>query len=284
MYKHVFGPVPSRRLGISLGVDLVVSKSCNLNCIFCECGATKKIQLERQRFKDMNEILEEISTVLKDIKPDYITFSGSGEPTLSLDLGNISKAIKEDLKYEGKICLITNSLLLADENLMKELEYIDLIVPTLNTLTQDIFEKIVRPDYRTSVEEIRKGFINLNNSKYKGKIWIEIFILENVNDSDKNFVDIANFLKSENIRYDKIQLNTIDRVGAERDLKAISFEKISRAKKILEENGLNNIEIIKSLGELEEDKKIQVNQELLDNMKQKRLYQEEEINKIFKKN
>jgi len=284
MYKHVFGPVPSRRLGISLGVDLVVSKSCNLNCIFCECGATKKIQLERQRFKDMNEILEEISTVLKDIKPDYITFSGSGEPTLSLDLGNISKAIKEDLKYEGKICLITNSLLLADENLMKELEYIDLIVPTLNTLTQDIFEKIVRPDYRTSVEEIRKGFINLNKSNYKGKIWIEIFILENVNDSDKNFVDIANFLKSENIRYDKIQLNTIDRVGAERDLKAISFEKISRAKKILEENGLNNIEIIKSLGELEEDKKIQVNQELLDNMKQKRLYQEEEINKIFKKN
>lgn len=284
MYKHVFGPVPSRRLGISLGVDLVVSKSCNLNCIFCECGATKKIQLERQRFKDMNEILEEISTVLKDIKPDYITFSGSGEPTLSLDLGNISKAIKEDLKYQGKICLITNSLLLADVNLMKELEYIDLIVPTLNTLTQDIFEKIVRPDYRTSVEEIRKGFINLNKSNYKGKIWIEIFILENINDSDKNFVDIANFLKSENIRYDKIQLNTIDRVGAERDLKAISFEKISRAKKILEENGLNNIEIIKSLGELEEDKKIQVKQELLDNMKQKRLYQEEEINKIFKKN
>ena len=284
MYKHVFGPVPSRRLGISLGVDLVVSKSCNLNCIFCECGATKKIQLERKRFKDMNEILEEISAVLKDIKPDYITFSGSGEPTLSLDLGNISKAIKKDLKYEGKICLITNSLLLADENLMKELEYIDLIVPTLNTLTQDIFEKIVRPDYRTSVEEIRKGFINLNNSNYKGKIWIEIFILENVNDSDKNFVDIAYFLKSENIRYDKIQLNTIDRVGAERDLKAVSFEKISRAKKILEENGLNNIEIIKSLGELEEDKKIQVNQELLDNMKQKRLYQEEEINKIFKKN
>lgn len=284
MYKHVFGPVPSRRLGISLGVDLVVSKSCNLNCIFCECGATKKIQLERQRFKDMNEILEEISTVLTDVQPDYITFSGSGEPTLSLDLGNISKAIKEDLKYQGKICLITNSLLLADEKLMKELEYIDLIVPTLNTLTQDIFEKIVRPDYRTSVEEIRKGFINLNKSNYKGKIWIEIFILENINDNDKNFVDIANFLKSENIRYNKIQLNTIDRVGAERDLKAISFEKISRAKKILEENGLNNIEIIKSLGELEEDKKIQVNQELLDNMKQKRLYQEEEINKIFKKN
>ena len=283
MYKHVFGPVPSRRLGVSLGVDLVVSKSCNLNCIFCECGATKKIQLERQRFKDMNEILNEIQSVLKDIKPDYITFSGSGEPTLSLDLGNISKAIKEDLKYKGKICLITNSLLLANEEVTKELEYIDLIVPTLNTLKQDIFEKIVRPDYRTSVDEIKKGFINLNNSNYKGKIWIEIFILENINDSEENFIEIADFLNSENIRYDKIQLNTIDRVGAERDLKAISFDKILKAKKILEENGLHNIEIIKSLNELEENQKIQVNQELLDNMKQKRLYQEEEINKIFKK-
>ena len=283
MYKHVFGPVPSRRLGISLGVDLVLSKSCNLNCIFCECGATKKIQLERQRFKDMNEILNEVQSVLKDIKPDYITFSGSGEPTLSLDLGNISKAIKENLKYKGKICLITNSLLLANEQVIKELEYIDLIVPTLNTLKQDIFEKIVRPDYRTSVDEIKKGFINLNSSNYKGKIWIEIFILENINDSEENFIEIANFLNSENIRYDKIQLNTIDRVGAERDLKAISFDKILKAKRILEENGLHNIEIIKSLNELEENQKIQVNQELLDNMKQKRLYQEEEINKIFKK-
>ena len=283
MYKHVFGPVPSRRLGISLGVDLVVSKSCNLNCIFCECGATKKIQLKRQRFKDMNEILNEIQSVLEDIKPDYVTFSGSGEPTLSLDLGNISKAIKEDLKFKGKICLITNSLLLADKQVIKELEYIDLIIPTLNTLKQDIFEKIVRPDYRTSVDEIRKGFINLNDSNYKGKIWIEIFILENINDSEENFIEIANFLNSENIRYDRIQLNTIDRVGAERDLKAISFDKILKAKKILEENGLHDVEIIKSLSELEENQKIQINKELLDNMKQKRLYQEEEINKIFKK-
>ena len=150
-------------------------------------------------------------------------------------------------------------------------------------MKQDIFEKIVRPDYRTSVDEIRKGFINLNNSNYKGKIWIEIFILENINDSEENFIEIANFLNLENIRYDKIQLNTIDRVGAERDLKAISFDKILKAKKILEENGLHDVEIIKSLSELEENQKIQINKELLDNMKQKRLYQEEEINKIFKK-
>ena len=284
MYNHVFGPVPSRRLGVSLGVDLVVSKSCNLNCIFCECGATKKIQLERKRFKEMKEITDEIEKILKNIKPDYITFSGSGEPTLSLDLGNISKYIKTGMKYQGKICLITNSLLLADKNVVDELEYIDLVIPTLNTLNQEIFEKIVRPDYRTNVEEIRRGFINLNNSNYKGKIWIEIFILEEITDGDKNIEEIANFLISENIRYDKIQLNTIDRVGAVRDLKAISYNKISKIKNLLEEKGLKNVEIINSLTELEDNKKIEINEELLANMKNKRLYQQEEINKIFKKN
>lgn len=284
MYNHVFGPVPSRRLGVSLGVDLVVSKSCNLNCIFCECGATKKIQLERKRFKEMKEITDEIEEVLKTIRPDYITFSGSGEPTLSLDLGNISKYIKTEMKYQGKICLITNSLLLANKNVVDELEYIDLVIPTLNTLNQEIFEKIVRPDYRTSVEEIRRGFINLNNSNYKGKIWIEIFILEKITDGEKNIEEIADFLISEDIRYDKIQLNTIDRIGAIRDLKAISYNKISKIKNLLEEKGLKNVEIINSLTELEDNKKIEINEELLANMKNKRLYQQEEINKIFKKN
>ena len=284
MYNHVFGPVPSRRLGVSLGVDLVISKSCNLNCIFCECGATKKIQLERKRFKEAKEITDEIEEVLKTIRPDYITFSGSGEPTLSLDLGNISKYIKTEMKYQGKICLITNSLLLANKNVVDELEYIDLVIPTLNTLNQEIFEKIVRPDYRTSVEEIRRGFINLNNSNYKGKIWIEIFILEKITDGEKNIEEIADFLISEDIRYDKIQLNTIDRIGAIRDLKAISYNKISKIKNLLEEKGLKNIEIINSLTELEDNKKIEINEELLANMKNKRLYQQEEINKIFKKN
>ena len=284
MYNHVFGPVPSRRLGVSLGVDLVVSKSCNLNCIFCECGATKKIQLERKRFKETKEITDEIEEVLKTIRPDYITFSGSGEPTLSLDLGNISKYIKTEMKYQGKICLITNSLLLANKNVVDELEYIDLVIPTLNTLNQEIFEKIVRPDYRTSVEEIRRGFINLNNSNYKGKIWIEIFILEKITDGEKNIEEIADFLISEDIRCDKIQLNTIDRIGAIRDLKAISYNKISKIKNLLEEKGLKNVEIINSLTELEDNKKIEINEELLANMKNKRLYQQEEINKIFKKN
>jgi len=131
--------------------------------------------------------------------------------------------------------------------------------------------------------------VEILNCLHRG---ISLSLIEGIKNSKYDFIarqdadDIWSPIHLELLlnEFDKIQLNTIDRVGAERDLKAISFEKISRAKKILEENGLDNIEIIKSLGELEEDKKIQINQELLDNMKQKRLYQEEEINKIFKKN
>ena len=226
MYKHVFGPVPSRRLGISLGVDLVVNKSCNLNCVFCECGATKKIILDRKMFKDIEEIKFEIKEVLKSITPNYITFSGSGEPTLSLDLGNIINFIKDNLVYKGKIAVITNSLLLNNDDVIKEIERADLLIPTLSTVNQEIFEKLVRPDKSTHIEEVKEGFIKMSHSNFKGEIWIEIFIIENVTDSYENIKGIINFLKENNIRYDKIQLNTIDRVGADRNLKAISYFKL----------------------------------------------------------
>ena len=134
-----------------------------------------------------------------------------------------------------------------------------------------------------NLKKIRKGFINLNNSNYKGKIWIEIFIIENVTDSYENIKGIIDFLKENKIRYDKIQLNTIDRVGADRNLKAISYFKLLEIEKIFKENNILNVEIIKKLDELDEKNKISINNELLNNMKQKRKYQQEEIDKIFKK-
>jgi Fe-S oxidoreductase len=283
MYKHVFGPVPSRRLGISLGVDLVVNKSCNLNCVFCECGATKKIILDRKIFKDIEEIKFEIKEVLKSITPNYITFSGSGEPTLSLDLGNIINFIKDNLVYKGKIAVITNSLLLNNADVIKEIERADLLIPTLSTVNQEIFEKLVRPDKSTHIEEVKEGFIKMSHSNFKGEIWIEIFIIENVTDSYENIKGIIDFLKENKIRYDKIQLNTIDRVGADRNLKAISYFKLLEIEKIFKENNILNVEIIKKLDELDEKNKISINNELLNNMKQKRKYQQEEIDKIFKK-
>ncbi|MDD7409960.1 radical SAM protein [Fusobacterium gastrosuis] len=277
-YKHVFGPVPSRRLGISLGVDLVVNKSCNLNCIFCECGATTEIKELRQSFKDKEEIKNEIKNILKELTPDYITFSGSGEPTLSKDLGEIILYIKNELKYNGRIALITNSVLLNDDKVIEEIQKCDLIVPTLNTLREEVFQKISRSE-NISIENVKKGIEKLSKSDYKGEIFLELFILENVNDDEKNLEELSDFLK--NIRYDKLQINTIARMGAEKNLKAVSHEKLISIKEFLEERKVRNVEIIAKLKEREE--KIDINTDLFNNMIEKRSYSDEEINKIYKK-
>lgn len=277
-YKHVFGPVPSRRLGISLGVDLVVNKSCNLNCIFCECGATTEIKKLRQSFKDKEEIKNEIKNILKELTPDYITFSGSGEPTLSKDLGEIILYIKNELKYNGRIALITNSVLLNDDKVIEEIQKCDLIVPTLNTLREEVFQKISRSE-NISIENVKKGIEKLSKSDYKGEIFLELFVLENVNDNEKNLEELSDFLK--NIRYDKLQINTIARMGAEKNLKAVSHEKLISIKEFLEERKVRNVEIIAKLKEREE--KIDINTDLFNNMIEKRSYSDEEINKIYKK-
>lgn len=276
-YKHIFGPVPSRRLGLSLGVDLVINKSCNLNCIFCECGATDKIRQVRESFKNVDEIKAELKNILKEIIPDYITFSGSGEPTLSKDLGEIINFIKKELKYKGKIALITNSVLLNDKKVIEEIMDCDLIVPTLNTLKEDIFQKISRSE-NIRVENIKQGLIKLSESKYKGDIFLELFILENINDDEENLKELADFIKS--IKYTKLQINSIAREGAEKSLKTVSYEKLKKIKKFLELNALKNVEIISPMKERE--KKIEINPELYANMIEKRAYSKEEIEKLYK--
>lgn len=276
-YKHIFGPVPSRRLGLSLGVDLVINKSCNLNCIFCECGATDKIRQVRESFKNVDEIKDELKNILKEIIPDYITFSGSGEPTLSKDLGEIINFIKKELKYKGKIALITNSVLLNDEKVIEEIMNCDLIVPTLNTLKEEVFQKISRSE-NIRVENIKQGLIKLSESKYKGDIFLELFILENINDDEENLKELADFIKS--IKYTKLQINSIAREGAEKALKTVSYEKLEKIKKFLESKALKNVEIISPMKERE--KKIEINPELYANMIEKRAYSKEEIEKLYK--
>lgn len=280
MYKHVFGPVPSRRLGISLGVDLVINKSCNLNCIFCECGSTKELTLERRSFKDIEEIKYELKNILKSISPDYITFSGSGEPTLSKDLGNVIKFIKKDLKYSGKIALITNSYLLSSDEVINEILDCDLIIPTLNTTIQDIFKQIARPDENAKVENILNGLKKLSLSSYKGKIFLETFILEDINDDFECLEELANFIKT--LKYDKLQLNSLARPGTVKELKTVPYKKLEKIKFFLENLGIKNIEIIGNLEEISTDKKILINDDLFNNMKQKREYSKEEIKKIYK--
>ncbi|MGK4199822.1 radical SAM protein [Fusobacterium sp. HC1336] len=275
MFKHVFGPVPSRRLGVSLGVDLVTPKSCNMNCVFCECGATRELKLKRESFKDIDEVKNEILEAIKIVKPDYITFSGSGEPTLSKDLGKIIEWIKSNL--EIKVCVITNSLLLEDNEVVKELEKADLIMPTLNSVDNLIFKKINRPSAQIDVSQVMRGLENLSK-KYKGKIYIESFIIEGLNDSNEHTEKMVAFLK--NINFTKLQLNTLDRSGTENWVQPASYETMQRIKNKYLELGISNVEIVKEMKEL--DKKIEVNEELLKNMKEKREYSEKDLKKIFK--
>lgn len=275
MFKHVFGPVPSRRLGVSLGVDLVTPKSCNMNCVFCECGATRELKLKRESFKDIEEVKNEILEAIKIVKPDYITFSGSGEPTLSKDLGKIIEWIKSNL--EIKVCVITNSLLLEDNEVVKELEKADLIMPTLNSVDNLIFKKINRPSAQIDVSQVMRGLENLSK-KYKGKIYIESFIIEGLNDSNEHTEKMVVFLK--NINFTKLQLNTLDRPGTENWVQPASYETMQRIKNKYLELGISNVEIVKEMKEL--DKKIEVNEELLKNMKEKREYSEKDLKKIFK--
>ncbi|WP_373079386.1 radical SAM protein [Fusobacterium varium] len=275
MYKHVFGPVPSRRLGISLGVDLVKPKSCNMNCVFCECGATPKLADKRESFKDIKEVENEIKAVLKDVKPDYVTFSGSGEPTLSKDLGEIIDWIKDNT--DVSICLITNSLLLNNDEVIKEVQRADLIIPTLNSVDDDIFHKINRPSKDIHISMIMSGLQKLS-AVFKGRIYLETFIIEGLNDGEEHIKRMAEFLRT--IKFTKIQLNSLARRGAESWVKPASIEALNNVKKIFAENGIENVEIVKELSERKE--KIEMEEDLIENMKSIREYSEEEMKKIFK--
>ena len=275
MYKHVFGPVPSRRLGISLGVDLVKPKSCNMNCVFCECGATPKLADKRESFKDIKEVESEIKSVLKDVKPDYITFSGSGEPPLSNALGEIINWIKDNT--DANVCLITNSLLLNDDEVINEVLRADLIIPTLNSVDDEIFHKINRPSKDIHISMVMSGLQKLS-AVYNGKIYLETFIIEGLNDGEEHIKKMAEFLKT--IKFTKIQLNSLARKGAERWVKPASIKVLNSVKKIFIENGINNVEIVKELSERKE--KIEMEEDLIENMKSIREYSEEEMKKIFK--
>lgn len=277
MYKHIFGPVPSRRLGVSLGVDLVKPKSCNMNCVFCECGATPKLSTKRESFKDIKEIEKELESILKDVTPDYITFSGSGEPTLSKDLGKIVSWIKSNT--DVKVCLITNGLLLKEDEVIDDILNVDLIIPTLNSVNNEVFHKINRPAENVDVSMIMEGLKKLSASNYKGKIYLETFIIEGLTDKKEDIEKMVRFLQG--IRFDKLQLNSLARRGAESWVKPASIECLKNVEKIFHENGIKNVEIVKEMKEIE--KKLDIKKDLLENMKAKRAYSEEEIKKIFKK-
>ncbi len=211
-YKHLFGPVPSRRLGVSLGIDLVPFKTCTLNCVYCECGRTTNLTLERKEYVPLAEILAELDDYLKGAPDlDYITFSGSGEPTLHTGIKSIIEFLKKNYpKY--KIALLTNGTLLHDKKVRDEFMGADLILPSLDAASENAFKSVNRPHKNLSLDEMMNGLIKLRG-EFKGAIWLEIFIIPGINDSDAEIELLKENI--DKIKPDKIQINTLDRPGTE---------------------------------------------------------------------
>jgi len=255
MYKHLFGPVPSRRLGISLGVDLVPHKVCSLNCIYCECGSTTCHTLERDEYVPFDEVLEELKDYFgQNPDPDFITFSGAGEPTLHSRIGEILSFIKK-FKSTIRVALITNGTLFGDPGLRRELLELDVVLPSLDAATAAAFRKINRPRKGLNLKQYVEGLIDFKK-EFKGEFWLEVLILPGYNDDPENIQALKKAIQS--IVPDRIQLNTLDRPGVIDGLRPATREELEA---IAAQWGFDNVEIVVPVKEREESKAFRTNVE-----------------------
>ncbi|MHA1210944.1 MAG: radical SAM protein [Candidatus Heimdallarchaeota archaeon] len=214
-YKYLFGPVPSRRLGQSLGVSPIPPKTCNYSCVYCQIGRTTRFTNERQDFFPREDILNEISLFIDSSeKFDYITFVGEGEPTLCKSLGWLIRATKE--LTQKPVAVITNGALLYDPEVRKELLAADVVLPTLDATTQELFKKINRPRKQLSIDKIIQGMLDFR-SEYQGQIWMEVMVVEGLNDSPETIKGIAQVLDTLNC--DRVYVNVAIRPPAEKWVK-----------------------------------------------------------------
>jgi wyosine [tRNA(Phe)-imidazoG37] synthetase (radical SAM superfamily) len=210
-YKHLFGPVPSRRLGISLGIDLTPQKACTLNCVYCECGKTDDLTLERKEYVPTAEVIDELRHCLsQDPDLDAVTFSGSGEPTLHSGVGEIIAFMKHEFP-QYRIVMLTNSTLLHLPEVREALMPADLVVPSLDAVSEDVFRRINRPKHELTSAGLIDGLIAFCDA-FENEVWLEVFIIPGVNDTPEELA----LLKAvfERLRVDRIQLNSLDRPGA----------------------------------------------------------------------
>lgn len=231
-YKYIFGPVPSRRLGLSLGIDLMPHKTCTLNCVYCECGKTTNLTMKCKEYIPIKLLREELKDFLaSNPKLDFITFSGSGEPTLHIGIKEIINFLNKDYpKY--KIALLTNSTLFFQPDIRKRIIGVDLIVASLDAASEKNFKKINRPHPGIALPEIIEGLISLRK-EFAKQLWMEVFLVPGIND---NKDELNRLKKTLSLIYpDKIQLNTLDRPGAETWIKPVSKKDLLEAASCLNE-------------------------------------------------
>jgi len=243
MYKYLFGPVPSRRLGMSLGVDLVPKKVCSLNCVYCEVGSTTKLTTERKEYIPFDKVIKEIEHYFSNHPdPDYITFSGSGEPTLNSRMGDVLQFIKQK-KPDIPVAVLTNGTILYDKKVRNELMGANVVLPSLDAATEITFQKINLPAPHLSAKKYIQGLVNFRK-EFSGQIWLEVFIIPGYNDNIDDLIALKNaFIK---IQPDHIQINTLDRPGTVADIHAANHKDLI---KIIDYWKLDNVEIIASAPE-----------------------------------
>jgi wyosine [tRNA(Phe)-imidazoG37] synthetase (radical SAM superfamily) len=229
--KYLFGPVNSRRLGRSLGIDLVPYKTCTLSCIYCECGETTVITSDIKEYIPTDRVIEELDSYLST-KPllDVVTFSGSGEPTLHSGIGRIISFLSDKFP-EYEIAILTNGTLLWREDVRKSILRADIIIPSLDAVSEDLFTKIARPVAGINAALVVEGLTELRN-EFDGRIFLEIFIIPGLNNSDRELEMIKQACYK--IKPDKIQLNTLDRPGTEDWVVPASSEQLEYVKSFLE--------------------------------------------------
>jgi len=222
--QHVFGPVPSRRLGRSLGVDLVPFKVCPLDCVYCQLGRTTVKTLERRDYVPVDEVVEDVAAALAGgADPDYITLSGSGEPTLHSRLGEIIAGIKS--QTDVPVTLLTNGILLYRKDVRNDAACADLVIPSFDAPNAELFERINRPHGEIDFDRFVDGLVQFRRS-YTGRIWLEVFLLKGVNDSTAAIHEFQQHIRR--IRPDRIQLNTAVRPTAEPEALAVPPAELDR--------------------------------------------------------
>jgi len=230
--RYIYGPVPSRRLGYSLGIDIIPFKTCPFNCIYCQLGKTTLQTESRKRYIPANEIITELKNFLKNnVHIDHITFSGSGEPTLNSEIGNLIKKIKKITNIP--IAVITDSYLLHKPAVQKALLSADVVLPTLTTTKNKTFKLIHRPLPHITIRRIIDGLAKFRKV-YKGKIWLEVMMLKGINDTEEELKGLKTAI--DRIKPDRIQLNTVVRPPSEYSVQPLGLQELKRIKKFFGKN------------------------------------------------